>query len=45
MSTIFVILVAAVLVWIAVIYNRLVSARNTVLLVHCPDTSDQLQTS
>lgn len=31
MSIIFVILVAALLVWIAVIYNRLVSAKNTVL--------------
>ena len=31
MSTIFVILVAALLVWIAVIYNRLVSAKNTVM--------------
>ena len=31
MGTISVILVAAVLVWIAVIYNRLVSARNTVM--------------
>ena len=31
MSIIFVILVAALLVWIAVIYNRLVSAKNTVM--------------
>jgi len=31
MSTIFIILVAAILVWIAIIYNRLVSAKNTVL--------------
>lgn len=31
MSIIFVILVAAILVWIAVIYNRLVSARNTAM--------------
>lgn len=30
MGTIFVILVAAILVWMAVIYNRLVSAKNTV---------------
>ena len=31
MSTIFVILIAAILVWIAIIYNRLVMAKNTVM--------------